>query len=892
MSENARKSTAQIDAAFVEELANFIREERRRLREEFASRPDIRGRAFCVRLTEVTDNILRRMFYAACTECGLSEDGVSPSGARMAVLATGGYGRRELAPFSDVDVTFAVSEEGDPNIDAAARKLFMLIMEVFTEKANLKVGYAYRLMEECADLDQQTQTALLDARWVAGNAELAKSFSEALAASLEPGVFVYHKKEEREKAWEKLGGTVYVTEPNVKEGVGGLRDFHAAMWAARVRYSIKEHDPIPALRKSGLLTPDDELQLSSALNFLLSVRQALHYRSGRMSDVLAMDKQDSVAEDLGFAPPVDVLAGDSQPPARLLMEQYYTHAANLHRICRRILTVSAEGPLALRGGLVWRDGCIHAGLADAPPKPHEAVTELVRHVQAYGMEPAPELVFSLRRQCQADGKENGSSALDRMFPQLLSTVLSALQGVTRGVRLLLDLGLMAKYLPEFDVLMRTTPLSLAHRYTIGEHTLRVLELLEQMRSHQDESGAEYKRIFESLSRPEVLFLAALLHDAGKVDLSRSHAETGAQIARRVAERMGLDSGVAEQVEFLVRHHLLMSETIRLRDLHQEQTIRDFVAVVNTPELLNMLYLLTRADMEATGPGVWTPVQSQFLDDLYYRAEAAIAGYMPPQDVEAIADGYRNRVREELSLHNLPPADVERHCKLMPVTYLLNTPPTEIAAHIRMVQRALATGAPVVRFSNESGRGFTVMTICVREDPQPGLLSKIAGVLYANDVAVHAAQVFTSSRGQLESGEEVPSLAIDTLWVDSRGKELSRTKRIEVERDLVRVLSGQMSVSELLGRKGRRLGEGSEIINITARNDLSDTHTVIEIRTPDQRGLLYRITRAIAAQGWHIHSARVNTVGAEARDAFYVTDSGGRKVTVDTAALAEAIKHPI
>ncbi|MGC8834663.1 MAG: hypothetical protein ACP5R4_11490, partial [Armatimonadota bacterium] len=471
MSENARKSAAQIDAALVEELASFIREERQRLREEFASRADIRGRAFCVRLTEMTDGILRRMFSAACAECGLSEEGVSPSGARMAVLATGGYGRRELAPFSDVDVTFAVSEEGDPNIDAAARKLFMLIMDVFTEKANLKVGYAYRLMEECADLDQQTQTALLDARWIAGSVELARSFSEALAASLEPGVFVHHKKEEREKAWERLGGTVYVTEPNVKDGVGGLRDFHAAVWSARVHYSIRERDPIHALRKSGLLTPDDELQLSSALDFLLSVRQALHYRSGRMSDLLAMEKQDGVAEDLGFAPPVDVLAGDSQPPARLLMEEYYTHAANLHRICRKILTASAEGPLALRGGLVWRDGRIHAGLADTHPKPSEAVTELVRHVQAYGMEPAPELIASLRRQCQADEKEHRPSTLERMFPQLLANVLLALQGVTRGVRLLLDLGLMARYLPEFDVLMRTTPLSLAHRYTVGEHTL-------------------------------------------------------------------------------------------------------------------------------------------------------------------------------------------------------------------------------------------------------------------------------------------------------------------------------------------------------------------------------------------------------------------------------------
>ncbi|MGQ9523790.1 MAG: HD domain-containing protein [Armatimonadota bacterium] len=869
-----------------DELAAYLREGRRLIQDEFVRHPHMRGRLLCQRLADLNDEVLRWMFRAACTEVGLSEHGVAPFGARMAVLATGGYGRRELAPFSDVDVTLAVSEEGDPHMDAVARRIFMLIMEVFTERLQLKVGYAYRLMEECPGLDHQTQTALLDARCVAGSADFAQLFAEELVRCLEPGVFVCHKLEERRQAWARFGGSVFVTEPNLKEGVGGLRDLHAAMWAARARYRIVSEDPLSYLYQAGILSEDEVRRVSEAVDFILSVRQALHFRSQRQSDVLTADKQDDVGTDLGFGPPPDMLSPDEPPVARRLMLAYYHHAEALHRISRRVLELCAQGPLPLLCGLILRDGRIHASeTADSAFSTAEVVTEVVRYVQEYALEPAPELLASLRHQCD--------DAVKRAFPQLLTSVLSASRGVAKGVRLLLELGIMDGCLPEFARLMYTSPLSLAHRYTVGEHTLRVVELLEKMRSNSEGPDPACRTVFDSISRPEVLFLAALLHDAGKVELGRSHSLTGAEIAKQVVQRLDLDPLAAEQVVFLVRNHLLMSDTIRLRDLHQEQTIRDFVAVVHSPELLNMLFLLTCADMEATGTGVWTAVQSQFLDDLYYRAEAVLAGRVPKQDVEAAVEGYRNRVREELSLHNLPTSDVEQHCALMPATYLLNTPATEIAAHIRMVQRALSTGEPVVRFSGERGRGFTVLTVCTREEPKPGLLSKIAGVLYAHDVAVHAAQVFTRSALKGEGAEAgIPSFALDTLLVDAHGRELSTIQRIEVERDLVTVLSGRDTVTNLLTRKGRRLGEGSEVMNIAARNDLSDAHTVIEIRTSDQRGLLYRITRAIAAQGWHIHSARINTVGAEARDAFYVTDQQGRKVTVDTKELAAVIRRPI
>jgi len=872
------------------ELADLLLAGRERIRLQVAPRVGADGRELGIQMSGLTDEVLRRIFSIAKGGTGLADDGTAPSGARMAILATGGYGRRELAPFSDVDVTFAVSEEGDPVLDAVARRMFMLIMDVFTERAGLRVGYAYRLIEECAGLDQTIQTALMDARIVAGNLDLARRLTRELFRCIEPAAFAMAKARERESAWESYGHSVYVSEPNVKEGPGGIRDLHAVLWVAKARYGIMAADPLPLLARRGLLSTNEVHRLCAASSFVMAVRNHLHYRASRQADVLTADKQDAVAADLGLA--TAQTSGATQPLARALMEAYYANAEVIHRACRRVIDRSLEGPLFTAGGLVFMHGAIHPGRVstDVPTM----VSDLLRYAQEHGVGPSPELLESLRGHIADEANHELAAELERTFPQVLTNVLSSPSGVCKGIRLLLDLGLMHRFLPEFARLMRTSALSLAHRYTVGEHTLRAIEQLEQMRDAPDGPDSEYRRMFESVSRPEALFLAALLHDAGKVDLSRPHAETGAAIAQQAALRLGMDAEAVSQIAFLVRHHLLMSETTRLRDLHQEQTVRDFVSVVDTQELLTMLFLLTRADMEATGPSVWTPVQSQFLEDLYYRAEAALAGRIPKSPTEPAMAAYRTRVREELSLHNLPAADVEQHCALMPANYLLNTPPAEVAAHIRAVRRVLTAGGPVVLFPGERGKGFTVLTICTPEEPRPGLLSKIAGVLYAHDVAVHAAQVFTRESAPLPgSGQNSgPRLALDTLWIDFHGKELPALKRQEVEADLVRVLSGRETIQELLARKNRRLGEGAPVRSISANNDLSDGYTVIEIRTPDQRGLLYRITRAIAAQGWDIHSARINTVGAEARDAFYVTDRQGRKVSVDPAALSEAIRKPM
>jgi [protein-PII] uridylyltransferase len=297
------------------------------------------------------------------------------------------------------------------------------------------------------------------------------------------------------------------------------------------------------------------------------------------------------------------------------------------------------------------------------------------------------------------------------------------------------------------------------------------------------------------------------------------------------------------------------------------------------ERLRLLYLLTYADMAATGPGVWTAVAARFIEDLYYRSEAAMLHGLPDPDKDPDLIGYRRRMRQELSLHNLPTEEVETHCSLMPASYLLNTPLDEIAAHVRAVER-LKTGGPVLDFFPGPGNEATVVTLCAYDDPQPGLLSKIAAVLYANDIEVHAAQVFTR--------ESEPRIAIDTLWTEFHGGDLPPLKRRDLERDLLSVMTGRLTAAELLKKKGKRVPNTSAPF-IEIRNDLSDRHSVVEVDAADARGLLYRVTHAMSEAGWDIHSARVSTLDGEARDAFYVTDAAGNKLPIDPAPLIEQMR---
>ncbi|MCW3054710.1 MAG: UTP--GlnB, partial [Chthonomonadales bacterium] len=452
-----------------------------------------------------------------------------------------------------------------------------------------------------------------------------------------------------------------------------------------------------------------------------------------------------------------------------------------------------------------------------------------------------------------------------------------------------DLGILGWFLPEFQAIFDLIPYDPSHDHTVGQHSLLVVQTLESLLQAVDpEEQVEMRRIYEELPNPEQLILAALLHDSGKAFHDRPHSVVSEEIVAVVCKRLGWSEEATANVRFLCLQHLVMAETSRLRDLNLDETIREFTSVVDDIDRLNMLYLLTYADTRAVGTGVWTQVKGRFLRDLWRRSAAVLSDEEPVGYDEATLARARRRLLKDLSVNNFPEAEVAAHIQSMPPQYLLNQSLRSIAMHIDFIRR-LHEGQPVIDFLDEPDATYTEMTVCTYDDPRPGLLAKIAGALYAAEVNIHSAQVVTRIQGE-------EHIALDTLWIDYRGRQLAPGKRREVVTTLKEVLSGARTVPEILSRKKERShrNRGPSYVPYvpltirSVRNDLSDTYSVVEAVGPDVPGTFYKVADSLSRQGWDIASARVSAFRGEARCSFYVLGARGMRESEAEELLASVL----
>ena len=815
------------------------------------------GMSLLARNTALVDAVLCRLFALAIERAGPEAD--PPA---LAIVATGGYGRRELTPFSDVDVTFIPEREDDPYLNILIKDMFQMVMDVFLYGANIKVGYAYRLLGDLDSLDHQTQTTLLDARFLCGDMQLFKEFRSQFRSHLLTADFLFQKWAERQAVLAKFGGDqVYGIEPNIKEGAGGLRDIQNAEWMGEARCHVSLSRLWTTLTEQGYVSADDAQRIKAARGFLLRARSALHIVSGEARDTLTAEKQEAVAALLGYADMPEV------PAVELFMRDYFTETRETRRIARKVIIRCLDSEIPLGLGLV----SIGRVLSVADPEAAALDPVLPLHAaelsQAYGLAVSGTLEEDIAHYLARHPVPTEPQVAGRVFARMLS----AGRGVADTLDRLESLGVIAWLLPEFGTLMTLIPYDAAHDFTVGAHSMHVVRNLENLKT--DLRVPEYRRISGEVARPEILYLAGLIHDIGKQWATGHHAETGAVCAGEICDRLGWDAERREKVVFLVRNHLRMAEFSRLRDLALEETTREFVRQVPDMDSLNMLYLLTYADTNAVGEGVWTEVKGRFLSELYGRAEVMLT--TPPSEDGSPPLSYvpdlkrqRERIRKGLAQHNLPPDLILEHTRNLPAQYLLNTPLEEMYLHIAMIGRLRETFEPAIDFKHEYGADYTEMTLCAYDDPRPGLLAKITGVLYAHDVNLHTAQVFTR--------EASVRIAIDTLWVDYRGKPLSTHKRAEIQDSLRRVLLGEVGIGELLQSHKKPLKEQT-IYAAKIDEAASERFSLLEVSAPDETGVVYRLARAISALGWNIHAARLSVWGSRARDSFYVTGPDGEKV---------------
>lgn len=826
--------------------------------------------AWMVQYANVLDNTLRALYQRAWTAA--SQEVPIPNRSPIAIFATGGYGRRELAPYSDIDLTFVPAHEGDSFTERLVKHLFQAMMQVFYTDAHLKVGYAYRLMDDLDALDHKTRTGLLEMRPIEGDPELIEAFTGRFWRSLDPTGFTLERYRECQARWAKLGAGVLRSEPNLKEGRGGLRDRHTLNWMAQARYGVPHEHVLTTLISERILTQGEAESLEYATRTLQRYRAYLHAISGEARDQLTLTRQNELAERLGIT-------------RIILMRTIYDALAVHARLTARGIERLVNAPLVLGVGLdsVNRQITPAPALDKEPPEWRLLCFLLAQRYQLglsqeveMRLEVAPHSPSSTEdassynltplSSLSVNGEGEANEAPNPTFVgSALRELLSRPGEVYRVLEPMARLGVLGWAFPPFRALMSLPAGDPTHDYTVGEHTLQAIRLLD--RYARGEGNPLWRTILEQLPAPELLYMALLLHDAGKVDPTRPHAEVGAELAQQSLSALGWSAAEIAEVEFLVRHHLLMAQTARQRDLHLPETVREFTRIVNTPERLQMLYLLTCADTQAVGERIWTPAQASFLLELYRRSMRALEEGMPEEMPTLTV--VRKRLQRALTKQPIPETLIEKHIEQMPSGYLLNTTPEQISLHIHYIERVRADGEPVVEFHNAPDLPYTELTLCTFDDPQPGLLSKIAGVLYAHEVEVVSARVLTR--------EDAPRVALDTLGITVRSRPLLPNQCAVLERALRQVLTGERAVSDLLREHGKDPDAPLRVSQLQIHDDASDAYTVVDLHTTPDLGALYRAAHALSQIGWNIHSARFGLWAGRAVLSFYCTDAEGRKI---------------
>jgi [protein-PII] uridylyltransferase len=834
----------------VDRLRDQFRESRAELlRSDPAGMP---CRAFLARHTALVDEVVSGIHSYSCRFADQKARPAEHSG--LAIVATGGYGRGELNPFSDIDIAFIPSEEEDRWVEAAVHMAFKLVMDVFLSFRDVRVGYSYRPLAELPTWDLSTLTALLDSRHISGNERLSRSLLAALRERLSPLDLLLELDLEKEEQISAYGSrSLYSIEPNLKEGPGSLRDLHRGRWIFKLLMpEVDDSSLLQGLERDGMLPPRRIVEVQQAAEWFWRARTWLHLTARKRSDTLINNYQDRIARDLGGL------------SAQEWLSEHYSHAEVLYHFRETAVRTALKGPLSL-GGVTLEGGSLRISNREGNPEPGSAV-RLIQLSQKYGIPASLEQTEDLHDSrlfalsVDGPGPEESWSFLE---------ILAAGRGVARALRSLADAGLLNRFVAGFSSLMRFAPPDPAHNYTVGEHSLKIIEHLESLRRGRDVSGSRFCELIGQCAHLDMLCLAALLHDAGKMLPGTDHSESGIDLTNRVASRLGLPHEKREILEILVRHHLLLVRTARLQDLKSPGVIQSVAEKVRGVDALRHLYVFTYADTRAVAEKNWTSMDYRVLEELYGKVHSLLTEPHSESASPAAVEDRIGQIRRRLA-GTRPQADeaVRRHCDSMPASYVLNTPLDEIIIHIQLLERLEAEGI-VLDIYNRPGDDYSELTVCTHDDPRPGMLAKIAGVLYACDSDIQKAQVFTL--------EKPGPVVLDTLWVRSGGSPLSENRAARVRAALKKVLSGSDTVEEFLKKAGKSTPESIVLDSVELRNDLSDEHTVVHIVARDLQGLLYHMTRTLSRSGLHIHSARVATWNARAENNFYVTTLAGGQI---------------
>lgn len=791
----------------------------------------------------------------------------------MTLVALGGYGRKELFPYSDIDLMLLYDPNVEQHVGDVAEKIFYPLWD-----AGLEVGHAVRSPEGClhhGENDFYFQVAMLDSRPVTGSEDLFFKTKELFKKSFVEGKrrdFFKNMNEHLEQRHQQYGKHIYQLEPNVKECHGGLRDVQAILWTAQVVFGL---NGLSNLEDAGLLSQAERGIFEDAWNHLIKIRNRLHYISKRKNDRLFFEHQEEMAEAFGYKTKKELLGVEQ------FMQRVYAHlktvAVTADHFFEHVDEVLNLGPASasekqLEPGISIRHGRIHLGKTD----PLLKKPELLMHIFAQGAKLGIPVHYRTRKQVTQhlhliDDKTRSSKSFSKSFFEVLLSNETPLATLTE----MLDTGLLTKYIPEFRKVSSLAQHDVYHTYTVDRHLLQTVAELKYIKNDEQE-------IFSTISSPHVLYLAALIHDIGKGQ-GGDHSVIGASLAKKIGARLGLSTEQVDDLVFLVENHLFLINTALRRDLEDEVFIIRCARKVDRPERLNMLYLLSIADSKATGKEVWSEWKAALLLDLYLKITHLLdQSDIKDPDRKQGVKWMKNRIAKMLG--DKSKIDIDD----LPEDYILSSSPETVIKHLQLSEELENKNAVLVA---EEKKGFWSLLIVARD--QTGLLSKICGTLALHNLNVLSAQIFTLPN----------SIAVDNLNVSPiHDHEFHEQDWQGVEQDLNLSLAQRLGLAHRLDNKSNFLWPVSVKTGVkppskvVIDNKTSDFYTVIEVYTEDQPGKLYDITRSLAEFGINIYNAKIGTKADQAVDVFYVLNSDGEKIEEENfqeeirSALLHAIKE--
>lgn len=827
------------------------------------------GKEFVGNFSRMVDTITGLLFQRAA-----QDNGVSAEKAGIAVIAMGGYGRAELAPYSDVDI-LVVCRRKSPEVDAVAGDFIRYMWDVGFDLGSVVESLVES--ETALSRHMDTKTAVIESRWVGGSRRVAKAIERQVARI---------RREEREEylrrkihdtliRYAKYGQSFQLIEPNVKASPGGMRDFQTLVWLGQVN---KGSRGLGALRMKGLLLSGEQRELEAAYDFLLRVRVELHLATRSKQDQLTVAMQRKLARVLGYKPRGGHL------DVEFFMREYYHHTRAIHRITADILAELHHGEDV--GVLLGRRRVKHGGTLNVRlirKKIQEEPLYVFRRQKDAGLP----LDRALRRRLEVVLREDlkGQRAIRRMRSEFADMFEDG-RDLGLVVRSLHDMQFLGRIIPEYNQLTCLKRYDLYHHYTVDEHSFRVLENVVALDGPGSDPDDPLVRLYHELDDKRPLFLAALLHDVGKIE-GHGHAKKGATLARKILGRMPIPAEEIELVSFLIRHHLLMSQFSQRRDPADIGTLTAFCRKVEDSTNLKYLCLLTYADYKATSPVVWNQWKQSLLWGLYLRAYDFIK--KKEKAPEAVYKAHKKKLLDAFPAGRVRSRALA-HLDQLPGGYLLTMAPDQVKQHMGLVE-ALEKSSAVV--SHCTRNGLHEFTFCTHD--QPYRLSQLCGVLAVNDFNIFHAYAFTRTDGTVIDVFLVEDLAAKNGATTGAGRPASAAvgepsadpafaQRIEgIQRDIESVIAGSLDLDAATARhaarwrRARRPGIPAPA-NVKFENDLSGDFTIIDVFAHDAPGLLFRITRALSRESLVISRARISTEADRAIDSFYVGDESGNKIT--------------